>query len=104
MRRTEQGEDKMNVKLPPDLEAFVTRKLQSGVYESVEDVVQEGLLLQARDEFTEQALVDLRKEVAIGLEQSGQGKVNTLDEALIERIKASGRERRRRNGANKAHE
>ena len=95
----------MNVELPPDLEAFVARKLESGVYRSVEDVIQEGLLLlQARDEFTEQKLADLRKEIAIGLEQASQGKVRNLDEALIEGIKASGRERRRRNGVNEAHE
>jgi Arc/MetJ-type ribon-helix-helix transcriptional regulator len=51
--------DEMNVKLPPDLEGFVTRKLESGVCGSVEDVIQEGLLLlQARDEFNEQKVAE----------------------------------------------
>jgi antitoxin ParD1/3/4 len=65
----------MNLSLPPDLEQFVHQKVESGKYPTANDVIREGLrLLRERDE-DNQKLEELRREIAIGIEQIEQGKV-----------------------------
>ena len=55
----------MNVSLTPQLEDFVKDKVKSGRYSSASEVVREALrMLEERD----RRLVELRKEIAIGLE------------------------------------
>ena len=75
----------MNVSLTPQLEDFVKDKVKSGRYHSASEVVREALrMLEERD----LRLADLRKEIAIGLEQAERGEVSPLD---MEAIKAKGR-------------
>ena len=75
----------MNVSLTPELEALIQEKVRSGLYGSASEVVRDGLrLLHQRDE--------LRKEIAIGLEQADRGQTARLD---VDAIKAQGRKRRK---------
>jgi antitoxin ParD1/3/4 len=79
-----------------ELEAFVNEKVQSGVYQSAEEMVVESLrLLKEREEKTEA----LRKEILRGVEDIKQGRFTTyttdeeLDE-LAESIMREGKERK----------
>ena len=69
----------MNVSLTPELAEYVTRKVASGMYQTASEVIREGLrLLRERDEMYQHNLDELRKEIAVGLEQAEQGKVAPL--------------------------
>ena len=84
----------MKIVLPPELEALVKRRLDSGLYDSPAEVVRDALqLLDDFDRFETLQLEELKREVAIGLEQLDRGETVTFDEALAERIKARGRRR-----------
>ena len=78
----------MNVSLTPELEAFVQKKLETGSYGSQSEVVREGLrLLMERDQLFEARLADLRREIAIGVEQADRGEV-VDGEVAFERLRA----------------
>ena len=77
------------ISLPPDLESYVQAKVQSGRYQTENEVVREALrLLRERDRIREMRLADLRREIELGLDDSRRGEVAPLD---IEAIKADGR-------------
>lgn len=77
----------MDVALNPRLQSFLERKMGSGNYQSVDEVVEEALqLLMEREE----KLEDLRREIQIGLDQAARGEVAPLD---MEAIKAEARRR-----------
>jgi len=64
----------MNVSLTPELEKLVTRKVQSGQYQSASEVVREGLrLLQDQDCLRELHLAEVRKKIQAGLDQLDRG-------------------------------
>ena len=64
----------MNVSLTPELETLVHEKVGSGLYTSASEVVREGLrLLKERDTVQQQRLEQLKKEIALGLEQLDRG-------------------------------
>jgi len=66
----------MNVPLTPELEQFVQAKVKTGRYLSASEVVREALrLLDDRDRLREIRINTLRKEIAIGIEQSDRGEV-----------------------------
>jgi antitoxin ParD1/3/4 len=70
----------MNVSLTPELERFVNQKVESGRYQTASEVVREGLrLLLEREELHQKKLDELRRDIAIGMEQAEQGKVAPLD-------------------------
>jgi antitoxin ParD1/3/4 len=70
----------MNVSLTPELEQLVQRKVQSGRYLSASEVVREALrLLEERDQLRELQLEELRRFVAVGVEQADRGEVAPLD-------------------------
>ena len=79
----------MNVSLTPQLEALVKDKVNNGLYRSASEVIREGLrLLQEQDELREARLAELRKDIAVGIEQADRGDVATLD---ADSIKAKAR-------------
>ena len=81
----------MNVSLTQELEALVEEKVRSGMYHSASEVIREALrLLKEQDQLREIRLAELRKEIAIGVEQADRGELVPLD---IEAIKAEGRAR-----------
>jgi antitoxin ParD1/3/4 len=85
----------MNVSLTPELESFVTAKVETGMYGSQSEVVREGLrLLRERDRVMEARLQDLRSEVAEGLEQARRGELIPGDQ-VREKIRQKSQERRK---------
>lgn len=86
----------MNVSLTPELEAFVTKKVESGLYGSQSEVVREGLrLLLERDRLTEARVDELRAEIATGLEQARRGEL-VPGEEVFAGLRRKSRERRER--------
>lgn len=79
----------MDVTLPPDLDRFVRAKVASGEYDSPGHVLCEALRwFEARDRLRWLALEELRREVAIGIEQCDRGQVAPLDaRATLARIR-----------------
>ena len=70
----------MNVSLTPELERLINQKVQSGMYSSAREVVQEALhLLNMWDELRQQKLEQLRKDIAIGIAQADRGEVRPLN-------------------------
>ena len=70
----------MNVSLTPELERLVNQKVESGMYSSAGEVVQEALhLLNLWDELRLQKLEQLRKDIAIGIAQAERGEVRPLN-------------------------
>ncbi len=75
----------MNVSLTPELEQFVQAKVKTGRYLSASEVVREALrLLDDRDRLREIRIDTLRKEIAIGIEQSDRGEVFDGEEVIQE--------------------
>ena len=74
----------MNVSLTPRLEKLVNGKVASGLYHSASEVVREGLrLLTQQDEIRAQRLNELRREIALGLEDAKRGELKPLDIGAI---------------------
>ncbi len=66
----------MNVSLTPELEQMVQDKVNSGLYLSASEVVREALrLLEDRDQLRKIHLEELKKKIAVGLEQAERGEV-----------------------------
>jgi antitoxin ParD1/3/4 len=83
----------MTVTLRPELEALLKRKVEEGRYASTEDVLEEALfLLEERDTLRDQKLQSLRQEIALGLNSLAEGSY-PLDDQVVERVLARGRER-----------
>jgi antitoxin ParD1/3/4 len=85
----------MNISLTPELEQFVSRKVESGMYHSASEVIREGLrLLIERDELYQTKLAELRREIALGIEEADRGELAPLDaRATLTRIRSQGSER-----------
>jgi antitoxin ParD1/3/4 len=91
--------DFMNISLTPELEEFVTKKVDSGLYQTASEVVREGLrLLRERDDVQRAKLEQLKKEFAVGLDEAKQGKTVPFTEETIEGVKARRRSWRHSNG------
>jgi antitoxin ParD1/3/4 len=75
----------VNISLTPELEEYVEQKLKAGDYRDPSQVMNEALhLMKERDEERQRKLEDLRREIAIGLEQAERGESAPLDiEATI---------------------
>lgn len=79
----------MNVSLSPELERLVHEKVESGMYLSANEVLVEALrLLDERDRLRQMRLEELRKEIAIGIEEADRGEVVPLDaEATLAKVR-----------------
>lgn len=70
----------MEITLPPDLEAIVNEKVESGNYNSASDVVHEAIrLMTNRDAGREQRNEDIRRKVAHALAQAERGELYSFD-------------------------
>jgi antitoxin ParD1/3/4 len=70
----------MHIHLPSDVEELVRRKVEAGEYETPSDLVIEAIhLLDAQDRVRQQQLDDLRREIALGLDECERGEVAELD-------------------------
>ncbi len=66
----------MNVSLTPTLEKLVQKKVNTGLYNSASEVVREALrLMDKKDKLSSLKLKELKKDLAIGIEQANQGKL-----------------------------
>jgi antitoxin ParD1/3/4 len=87
----------MNISLTPDLAAIVETKVSSGRYESGDAVVREALrLLQEHERTDAEKLADLRREIALGLEELERGEGIEFDEAVVDEILQEARQERKR--------
>jgi len=84
----------MNVSLTPELEEYVSGKVQSGLYHSASEVIREGLrLLKQKDEVHRGRLEELRREIQVGIDQADRGEVSAFNNETLKEIKAQGRKR-----------
>jgi antitoxin ParD1/3/4 len=75
----------LNVSLTPELEKFVESRVASGRYLSASEVVREGLrLLEDRELSRQAALEEVRRKIAIGLEQAELGELFDGEEVFQE--------------------
>ncbi|MEG3929707.1 MULTISPECIES: type II toxin-antitoxin system ParD family antitoxin [unclassified Microcoleus] len=75
----------MNVSLTPELEKFVRQKVNTGRYLSASEVIREALrLLEERDMQRQMRIEKLRREVAVGIEQSNRGETFDGEEVVAE--------------------
>jgi len=78
----------MRIQLSEDREQFVRSLMQDGRFSSEDEVIDAALqLLQEQDE--QAKLADLRREIAIGIEQADRGELAPFDpHATLERIRS----------------
>jgi len=80
----------MNVSLPPELEARVRQRVESGMYGSASEVIREALRLFEAYEQVKTAKLDvLRQDIAKGLNDVKNGHTKEVD---FESLKQQGRE------------
>ena len=81
----------MNVSLTEELEELVQEKVRSGMYSSASEVIRQALrLLKEQDQLRQIRLDELRKEIAIGIEQADRGELEELDvEAFLKEARAA---------------
>ena len=66
----------MTVKLTPELEDFIAEQLKEGHYHSADEVIAQSIsMLQAQEEFIRANVGELRKKIAVGMEQIRRGEV-----------------------------
>lgn len=88
----------MNVSLTPELEQLVQKKIETGYYNSVTEVIRVALLLlEEQEELDRLKIESLRKEIALGTEQLKNGENSEYDEesldCLSNEIKTQGRQK-----------
>jgi antitoxin ParD1/3/4 len=82
----------MNLQLDPEIEKFIASKVESGEYAAPSEVIRAAIALMKEQEVIANAQLDeLRKEIAIGIEDIERGDVAPWD---VEAIKAAARQRR----------
>ena len=70
----------MNVSLPPELEARVRQRVESGMYGSASEVIREALrLFEAYEQIKMVKLEGLRQDIAQGLNDVKNGHVKEID-------------------------
>lgn len=81
----------MNVSLTPELEQYVTNKVESGLYQTASEVVREGLrLLKEKEELHQTKLDELRREIQVGIDQADRGELSPLDaKGTLKRLRAN---------------
>lgn len=80
----------MNVSLPPELEARVRQRVESGMYGSASEVIREALrLFEAYEQVKTSRLDSLRQDIAKGLSDAKSGRTTEID---FESLKQQGRQ------------
>ncbi len=80
----------MNVSLPPELEARVRQRVESGMYGSASEVIREALrLFEAYEQIKTAKLDNLRQDIDKGLNDAKNGRTKEID---IANLKQQGRE------------
>jgi antitoxin ParD1/3/4 len=81
----------MNVSLTPELEQFVSKKVESGLYQTASEVIREGLrLLKEKEDLHQKRLQELRHEIQIGVDQADRGELSPMDaQGTLRRLRAA---------------
>lgn len=90
----------MNISITPDMEGWIDKKVKSGLYNSVSEVVREGLrLLIEQDELKALKLKSLKKALREGYDSAsnGQAEVWSLDRVKA-KVKAKARHEKKSKG------
>lgn len=75
----------LTITVTPELEAFIRERVASGHFDTASDVVREGLkLLEVREHEREAVLAEIRREIAIGLEEAKAGNLSDGEEFFEE--------------------
>ncbi len=89
------GRSTLNVSLTRELERFVEERVASGLYQTASEVVRDALrLLEEREAARQSALEELRRHVAVGIEQADRGEFLDGDD-VFEELKRLSAQRRR---------
>jgi len=89
------GRSTLNVSLTPELEKFVDQRVASGLYQTASEVVRDALrLLEEQEAARQAALEELRRHVAVGIEQADRGEFLDGDD-VFEELKRISDQRRR---------
>jgi Arc/MetJ-type ribon-helix-helix transcriptional regulator len=79
-----EGEPAMQVNVPPDLETLINKRLSTGGYDSVEDVLRRALEAQdAEESWTEEERRALSAHIEEGYRQAERGEL--IDGAQVRR-------------------
>jgi antitoxin ParD1/3/4 len=74
----------MNVSLPPELEARVRQRVESGMYGSASEVIREALrLFEAYEQVKTAKLDSLRQDITAGLNDAAGGRIKEIDFASL---------------------
>ena len=79
----------MNITLTPDSERYLRDQLAAGKFPSADDVISEALRRMREHELK---LDELRREIAIGIDELDQGLATEFNEATLARVKAKARQ------------
>ena len=70
----------MNVSLTPELEKYVSEKVESGLYHSASEVIREGLrLLKDQDALRKVRLYEVRQQIQEGMNSGESQPLNVED-------------------------
>ena len=84
----------MNISLTHELEKFVKMKVESGLYNSANEVIREALrLLKSRDDLNEGRINALKSDIQKGITPLDDGKGVEMTEDLFDSLKERGRQR-----------
>jgi antitoxin ParD1/3/4 len=76
----------MNVSLPPELEARVRQRVESGMYGSASEVIREALrLFEAYEQVKIVKLDSLRQDITKGLNDAKNGRTKEIDFASLKK-------------------
>lgn len=74
----------MNASLPPELEARVRQRVESGLYGSASEVIREALrLFEAYEQVKTAKLDSLRQDIDQGLNDAENGRIKEIDFANL---------------------
>ena len=84
----------MSISLAPELEDLIHKKVESGRYDSVSDVVSKALrLLEEQEQLRAVRLEEIKHEIALGLKDLDEGRSLPLNDETLELIKGRIREK-----------
>ena len=84
----------MSISLAPELEDLIHKKVESGRYDSVSDVVSKALrLLEEQEQLRAVGLEEIKHEIALGLKDLDEGRSLPLNDETLELIKSRIREK-----------
>ena len=79
----------MNISLTPDSEQYLRDQLAAGKFPSADAAVSEAL---CRMREYDRRMDELRREIAIGIDQADQGLAADFNEATLDRVRAKARQ------------